>query len=270
MTLSYCGEMVRKYDPDRFLLSLFMKPGRRDAVWALYAFNHEIARTREVVTETRLGLIRLQWWRDALAAVYEGKPVLKHQVLEPLAAAIAAHKLPREWFDNLLYGREFDLEDRAPATLEGMINYADFTSAPLVRLALQINGDAADEAAAKAAATLYALTGLLRATSVHLVQRRCYLPEDLLHKAQVDIYDLYDGKKLENLKPVAEAVAAAAKKVAAAIPGNAPPHLRLIRKMSLIYLAQIEKAGYSLFSSALLQPPPLLALRLWWENIKAS
>ena len=54
MTLSYCGEMVRKHDPDRFLLSLFMKPDRREALWALYAFNHEIARTREVVTETKI------------------------------------------------------------------------------------------------------------------------------------------------------------------------------------------------------------------------
>ena len=266
MTLSYCGEMVRKHDPDRFLLSLFMKPDRREALWALYAFNHEIARTREVVTETRLGLIRLQWWRDALAGVYEARPVLKHQVLEPLAAAIAAHNLPRELFDNLLYAREFDLEDRPPATLEGMANYADFTSTPLVKLALQINGDMVEEAAAKAAGTLYALTGLLRATGVHLCQRRCYLPEDLLHKAETDIYDLYDGKKLDKLKPVVQVVIDLARGIAASIPARAPAHLRLIKKMSLIYLSQIEKTGLDLFSSTLQHPPPFLALRLWWAN----
>lgn len=269
MALSYCGEMVRKHDPDRFLLSLFMKPDRREAAWALYAFNHEIARTREVVTETQLGLIRLQWWRDALAGVYDGKPPLKHQVLEPLAAAIGAYHLPRELFDNLLYAREFDLEDRAPATLEGMANYADFTSTPLVRLALAINGETADEPTAKAAGTLYALTGLLRATGVHLCQRRCYLPEDLLHKAGTDVHDLYDGKSLEKLTPVAQAVVDYARRTAEAIPAKAPQHVKLIKKMSLIYLRQIEKAGLNLFSSAFQHPPPLLALRLWWANATA-
>ena len=269
MALSYCGEMVRKHDPDRFLLSLFMKPDRREAVWALYAFNHEIARTREVVTETQLGLIRLQWWRDALAAVYDARPVLKHQVLEPLAAAIAAHHLPRELFDNLLYAREFDLEDRAPATLAGMANYADFTSTPLIKLALMINGDIVDEAAARAAGTLYALTGLLRATGVHLCQRRCYLPEDLLHKAGTDVHDLYDGKSLEKLKPVAQAVIGYARRTADSLPPKPARHVRLVKTMSLIYLRQMENTGLNLFSSALQHPPPLLALRLWWANAMA-
>lgn len=268
MTLSYCGEMVRKHDPDRFLLSLFMKPAMREDVWALYAFNHEIARTREVVTETQLGLIRLQWWRDALAGVYDGKPVLKHQVLEPLAAAIAAHQLPRALFDDLLYAREFDLEDRAPATLEGMANYADFTSTPLIKLALKINGETATDDAARAAGTAYALTGLLRATGVHLCQRRCYLPEDLLHKAQTDIYDLYDGKNLEKLKPVVQAVVVQARKQAALVPAGASGHLVLVTKLAQIYLSQIEKVDFNLFSQALLLPPPLLALRLWWTHFK--
>jgi NADH dehydrogenase [ubiquinone] 1 alpha subcomplex assembly factor 6 len=265
MTLSYCGEMVRKHDPDRFLLSLFVKPERREALWALYAFNYEIARTRDVVTETRLGLIRLQWWRDALAAVYEGKPTLKHQVLEPLAAAIDAYKLPRELFDNLLYAREFDLEDRTPATLDGIANYADFTSTPLVKLVLLAAGETAGDDAAKAAGTAYALTGLLRATSVHLCQRRCYLPEDLLHKAGTDTYDLYEGKGLEKLKPVVQEVVRFTREQIRRIPSK-PRHLRLLRKISGIYLAQIEKADFNLYSSALLRPPPLLALRLWWAS----
>ncbi|TAL39355.1 MAG: phytoene/squalene synthetase [Alphaproteobacteria bacterium] len=265
MVGSYCCEMVRKHDPDRFLLSLFMAAQSED-IWALYAFNHEIARTREVVTETRLGLIRLQWWRDALAAVYDGKPVLKHQVLEPLAAAIAAHHLPREHFDNLIYAREFDLEDRQPATLEGMVKYADFTSTPLVKLALMIAGEKADDDAVSHAGTAYALTGLLRAVHGHLVQRRCYLPEDLLRKAGTDIYELYDGKGLEKLKPVAEAVVRVARENLRLIPAKPAKHLGVMRHMSEIYLDQIEKADFSLFGPRLQDQPPFLALRLWWRN----
>src|ERR1700722_5755639 len=142
MALSYCGEMVRKHDPDRFLLSLFFPEERREALWALYAFNHEIARTRELVTETRLGLVRLQWWRGALAATYENRPPPKHQVVDPLCEAIKAYRLPHETLEALIFAREFDLEDRAPAALDGLVHYADFTSTPLLNLALLIEGRA--------------------------------------------------------------------------------------------------------------------------------
>ena len=223
-------------------------------MFTLYAFNHEIAKTREVVTETRLGLIRLQWWRDAIAAIYDGKPVLKHEVVEPLAAVIRKYNLPRKLFDNLLYAREFDLEDKLPASLEGMKNYADFTATPLLTLALLIEGKQASGADIKGAATSYAMAGLLRAVVVHSKQRRCYLPEDLLHKAETNQYALFDGKEFEKLKPVVKAVVDAAKTTSPLLPA----------KMAAMYLRQIEKADYNLLSSALKLPPPLMALRLWW------
>jgi len=41
--------MVRRVDPDRYLTALFAPPARREALFTLYAFNHELARAREVV-----------------------------------------------------------------------------------------------------------------------------------------------------------------------------------------------------------------------------
>ena len=55
--LSTLQNLVQRHDPDRYLLSLFAPARHRAALWALYAFNHEIAKTREVVTETTMGLI---------------------------------------------------------------------------------------------------------------------------------------------------------------------------------------------------------------------
>lgn len=255
--LSYCGATVRKHDPDRFLLTLLAKAAAREDLFALYAFNHEIAKTREVVTETRLGLIRLQWWKDALNAIYDGKQPLKHEVVEPLAAAIKRHSLPKKHFDMLLHAREFDLEDRPPASLEGMKNYADFTSTPLLKLALLIEGRTAKEEDIKGAAVSYALSGLLRAAVAHSKQRRCYLPEDLLRQAGLDHYLLYEGKGFDRLAPVVKAVAAAAKTSSPLLPA----------KMAAMYLRQIEKAEYNLLSSVLAVPPPLMALRLWISSI---
>ncbi|HYD19690.1 MAG TPA: phytoene/squalene synthase family protein [Patescibacteria group bacterium] len=252
--LSYCAETVRKHDPDRFLLTLLAKPAARDDLLALYAFNYEIARTRETVTETRLGLIRLQWWRDALDGIFAGKPPLRHEVVEPLAAVIRKYNLPREDFETLIYAREFDLEDKLPATLSGMVNYADFTSTPLLKLACRIEGREVAENDARAAGIAYALSGLLRAVVTHARQRRCYLPEDLLRAAGTDQYALYEGKEFEKLPPVVKAVIDAAKTDSKLLPA----------RMATMYLRQIERADYNLLSSRLALPPPLMALRLWW------
>ena len=58
--------LVRRHDPDRFLTALFAPPEKRDALLTLYAFNHELARAREAVSEPPLALIRLQWWREVV------------------------------------------------------------------------------------------------------------------------------------------------------------------------------------------------------------
>ena len=57
---------MRRLDPDRYLLAMLAPENTRAALFSIYAFNTEIARIRESVSEALLGHIRLQWWRDAL------------------------------------------------------------------------------------------------------------------------------------------------------------------------------------------------------------
>src|SRR5260221_11842658 len=92
-TLSYCGQQVRRYDHDRFLTALFAPADRRDDLLALYAFNLEIAKIRETVTEPMLGRIRLQWWRETIES-FAGHIVRKQAVAEPLADAVSDRDRP--------------------------------------------------------------------------------------------------------------------------------------------------------------------------------
>src|SRR5216683_1585997 len=117
--LSPLARLVRQHDRDRFLTALFAPAARRDELLALYAFNYEIAKTREVVSEPVLGQIRLQWWRESLDAIYAGDPVRGHEVATPLAAAIRGRGLTRAHFDALIAAREFDLGGEAPESLAG-------------------------------------------------------------------------------------------------------------------------------------------------------
>ena len=58
--------IARDADPDRAIATLFAPAGARDDLFALYAFNAELARIADQVTEPGLGAIRLQWWREAI------------------------------------------------------------------------------------------------------------------------------------------------------------------------------------------------------------
>ena len=57
---AYCQNQVRQHDRDRYLTALFAPPARRPGLFALYAFNLEVAKVREAVSEPMLGHIRLQ------------------------------------------------------------------------------------------------------------------------------------------------------------------------------------------------------------------
>ncbi len=166
--LSPLAAEVRRYDRDRFVTALFAPADKRESLYALYAFNAEVARIRELVTEPLLGEMRLQWWRDALATIYAGND-LAHPVAIGLAAAIRAHGLSRDRFERIVDARAADLVNGPPDSLATLIAYAHGTAAPLAALALEILGASGEtaERAARPAGTGWALVGLLRAVPFH-------------------------------------------------------------------------------------------------------
>lgn len=133
--LSPCGVIVRKGDPDRFLAAMTAPPGARERLLALYAFNLEVARIPAVVSEPMLGMIRLQWWRETVAMLFEGGRVRSHEVVEPLAATIRAGALPRAPFDRLLDARQRDVEGEPPESRAVLDSYLADTGGALLELA---------------------------------------------------------------------------------------------------------------------------------------
>ena len=79
----HCAALVREADRDRYLATLFAPAEHRDALFALYAFNVEIARVRDLAREPMPGEIRLQWWREALSGERAGEAAA-----HPVAAAL--------------------------------------------------------------------------------------------------------------------------------------------------------------------------------------
>jgi len=181
---AHCEALVRAADKDRFLATLFAPAEHRDALHALYAFNIEIARVREIVHEPLPGEIRMQWWSDAIAGKDTGEPSA-NPVAAALLAAIGRYRLPPEALTDLIDARRFDLYDEAMPGLAELDDYARKTSSALIALAGRILGSAGEASVhrlAGHAGIAYAIAGLLKAFPLHAARGQLFLPLDLLDR----------------------------------------------------------------------------------------
>lgn len=249
--LSDCARLLRRYDYDRFLTGLFAPADRREALYAVYAFNLEIARTREAVSEPMLGQIRLQWWREAIEEIYAGR-ARRHEVVEPLAIAVADLALPRAAFDRLIDAREADLSDTVPENLEELGAYARETGGAILNLAGAVLGatDEASVGALEATGTAYALAGILRAVPFHARSKRQLLPADLVRDAGLAPSDYFELRPVAQIVPVVKTVAerasrelAAARAKQSSIDRAALPAL-LHARLADLYLARLARGGH--------------------------
>ena len=272
---SYCVREVREHDHDRYLTALFAPADRREAIFALYAFNAEVARTREAVSEPILGQIRLEWWREAIDGIYRYE-VREHPVVEGLSEAVRRHELDRVRFERLLDARGDDLEEAPPADLAALEAYAGATSGALAELAMAVLGFA-DEAPLRAAhlvGTAWALIGLMRAVGFHAQAQRLYLPEDLLTGQGVERRAVLDLKPSEALnRVVREVTCRAADQLAEArsLKSDVPRGARSILLLGILanrYLTEFERAGYDPF--ALPAAAPARPLRLTWASLRGA
>jgi len=164
---SYIADLVRREDRDRFLTALFVPADRRADVLALFAFNAELARIRNSVSEIIIGRMKLQWWRDVIDAIYAGRGGPQgNPVTESLAEVIVCRNLTRAHFDTIITTREreMDTDDEGLAfnvTTE-LETFAEGTASRLIDLVLEVL-EAKAEVAARHVGIGIALTGILRA-----------------------------------------------------------------------------------------------------------
>ena len=185
----HCGTLVHEHDRDRWLASLFAPADKRPHLNALYAFNIEIARIRDVVSDPMPGEIRMQWWTDALEDAARGD-VLAHPVADAFLDTIARFALSRGDFSTLIETRRFDLYDDPMPDMPALIAYCDATASCLFRAAAKILSDSPVEEAAHAAGIAWGIVDLLRALPLQAARGQCFLPVALLTRHGISAQDV--------------------------------------------------------------------------------
>lgn len=174
----------RKHDYDSHLLQIFQHPLARDAFIATRAFNTATALIDSSVTNTTVGQMRIQFWRDAIGATFRGAP-------PPEPVAVLLHKaltvdrapLSRTWFQRLLNSREAHLGSVPFPTLADLESYAEGTYASLHYLALEAwrrRGAGALDLVASHIGKAAGIAAVLRGVPVLAAEGNVVLPLDVM------------------------------------------------------------------------------------------
>src|SRR5471032_2212914 len=194
MKLNYehCAALVREFDRDRFLATLFAPAEHRDALFALYAFNVEIARVRELARQPLPGEIRLQWWREMLSGERDGEAAA-NPVAAALRDTLARHGFVAAPLLELIDARVFDLYDEPMATVDELELYAIRTQSPIFAMAAGVlaAGKSPPELFTLDASVAYTVAGILRSFGRHAARRQLYIPLDVLDRHRVKPADIF-------------------------------------------------------------------------------
>jgi len=179
-----CEALVRRADPDRYFSALFAPAERRPLLFALYAFNHELARISQVVREAMMGEIRLQWWRETVEGARTGNPRV-HDVARALAELFARTDLPNALFDAVIDARAFDLSRERAPDQQALDDYIDATSGNLMRLAARVlDANATHDDLSREAGIAYGLAGLTRSEAFHRARGKHFIHDTGLVAAE--------------------------------------------------------------------------------------
>lgn len=137
--LSPLAADVRLANPDRYLATLFAPPARRHSLFALYAFDHEIARVQTIVREPIAGLIRLQWWQDVIDGFGNGKTVA-HPVVSALERGVLEDGLDIDCLRRAIDGRRQCFEEEQPSSVSAFERYLVEIGGSIINAAASLLG----------------------------------------------------------------------------------------------------------------------------------
>jgi 15-cis-phytoene synthase len=227
---SFCADLVRAHDFARYASTLFVPAPQRRALLAVYAFNVEISRVREQVSQPLPGEIRLQWWTDMLAGLglggVEGNPVAAELLL-----AIRSWRLPVGRLSRLIEEHQFDLYNDPMPTMAALEGYINDTSSALFSLATVIAGQSAAEIEhlARHAGLAQGMAQVMASLPLDAARRQLFVPLQVLQGHGCGIEEVFAGKQIPKLRAALDQLLGEARghlKTAFTLLANAPPEAR--------------------------------------------
>lgn len=254
---AHCAALVREYDRDRYLASLFAPADKRDALTALAAFDVEIARVRAAAREPMPGEIRLQWWREALSGARDSETAA-HPVAAALRAALGRGKIDPAPLIGLIDARAFALYDAPLATLDDLDAYGAATDGALIAVAAAILG-VGDTGAAPPAGIALTIARLFAELPRRPAIAQLLLPDEVVVRHGVSRARLSAGEGSDASRAACAELVRHARRQLQAVQAAVPPAAMQPALLPLApvgpQLRRLDRAGFDPFARGLALSP---------------
>ncbi|KAH9841568.1 isoprenoid synthase domain-containing protein [Rhodofomes roseus] len=270
---TYCSDLVRKRDYESFLISQFWPRDLREHFIALRAFYVELASVQESVSNITLGKMRMQFWRDALKGIADGRPP-RHPIALALGRACQAANLQTYHLKRIVDARDAELDTPAHMTLDSLTSHAESTSSTFLYLQLSLLSLSASSTLSHAASHLgvaQGITTLLRALPYHASQGRMVIPAEITARHGVSQEEVFrKGGQAKGIEDAVFEFATVAndnlqtslEMLKTEVPGRARP-VFLNAVPTRLYLERLEAANFDAFNPSLHGRGWQLPWRIW-------
>jgi phytoene synthase len=227
---TFCADLVRTHDFIRYASTLFLPAAQRRALLSVYAFNVEISRVREQVSQPLPGEMRLQWWTDMLDGAGHGG-VEGNPVAAELLQTIGEFRLPVAPLSRLIEEHQFDLYNDPMPSMAALEGYITDTSAALFSLGARIAAppSVAIDHLARHAGLAQGIAQVVATLPLDAARRQLFLPLQLLQQHGSGVEQVYSGKQTPNTRAAVDQLISEARnhlRTAFELLAHVPPQVR--------------------------------------------
>lgn len=275
----YCMDLVRQNDHENFLCTLLLPESIRTTAFAVRAFNSEVARVNDLVSNTTIAQMRLTFWKEAVDKIFKDCPP-EHPISKEIHRALKKHKLSKVYFNRLVTSRKTQSSENGFPSLEALEKYSENSVSPIFYLLLQAAGvqDVNIDHAMSHLGKAQGIANALRSVP-HLARKADNvsfpLPIDLLMEHNVSSEAILRGGN-ESLKEVTYKVASRGKlhldKATSLMKGISREVFLLFLPAVPVsgYLNKLQKVNFDIFHPFLTRRDSFLPVKLYWAKLRSS
>lgn len=245
----------------------FSSPDLRDGLASLVAWRYLVRGILQEVRDPGVARLKLQWWREELAGMAEGRS--SHPLSVVLRPLVDRHRLPLEPFLRMARQVEDEILGRPTADAQSLQLAGDADLGALFELMTRVHGITDPEilAEARSLGTFSALVYRIRDSGWLARQGRSPVPLDWLRAAGIDADALRQGSHRARLPEWLAEMAHQALRVLAQCPdfSHLPPCVRIRTRILATLLHEMEAISFQLAEQRL-SLTPLRKLWIAWRE----
>lgn len=178
----YCRNLTISADTNFALGFRFLPKEKRQAIYAVYAFNRFADDYVDEAEYIERGAHLIEQWKKRLEACYSGYAD-SHLILKAFTDAVHRFRIPKEPFLNAIEGFKMDLTINRYQTFEDLLKYCERVAGTISEMSLPIFGFTRREAFTFGYSLSMALqlTNIIRDISKDIEKDRIYIPQDELY-----------------------------------------------------------------------------------------